>query len=143
VSDAFRVTLQTLQEGPTAVGAAGTHTLIVDRPVEGGGRGLGFNGGQLLYLAIGGCISNDLYREAAAQGIALTNVTVEVDGDFPGVGAPSTPVSVTVDVAGDASVERLRTLVDHVAEIAEIPLSMRDTTPVSVSVRRVESRPTP
>ena len=100
-------------------------------------------GGQLLYLAIGGCISNDLYREAAAQGIALTDVTVEVDGDFPGVGAPSTSVSVTVDVAGDASVERLRALVDHVAEIAEIPLSMRDTTPVRVSVRRVESRPTP
>ena len=57
------------------------------------------------------------------------------------MGAPSTPVSVAVDVAGDASVERLRTLVDHVAEIAEVPLSMRDTTPVRVSVRRVESRP--
>jgi putative redox protein len=143
MSDAFRVTLQTLQSGPTAVGAAGPHTLIVDRPVEGGGRGLGFNGGQLLYLAVGGCISNDLYREAAAQGIALSDVTIEVDGDFPGVGAPSTPVSVTVDVTGDATVERLRALVDHVAQIAEIPLSMRDTTPVSVSLRRVESRTTP
>jgi putative redox protein len=62
------VTLQTLQGGPTAVGAAGTHTLIVDRPVEGGGRGLGSGGGQLLYLAIGGCISNDLYRQAPNQG---------------------------------------------------------------------------
>jgi putative redox protein len=143
MSDAFRVTLQTLQGGPTAVGAAGTHTLIVDRPADGGGRGLGFNGGQLLYLAIGGCISNDLYREAASQGIALSDVTVEVDGDFPGVGAPSTPVSVTVDLAGDAPAERLRALVDHVVEMAEIPLSMRDTTPVSVSVRRVEGRPTP
>jgi hypothetical protein len=70
-------------------------------------------------------------------------VTVEVDGDFPGVGAPSTPVSVTVDLAGDAPAERLRALVDHVVEMAEIPLSMRDTTPVSVSVRRVEGRPTP
>lgn len=69
-------------------------------------------------------------------------MTVEVDGDFPGVGGPSTPVTVTVDLAGDASAERLRALVDHVAEIAEIPLSMRDTTPVSVSVRRVEGRPT-
>jgi hypothetical protein len=69
-------------------------------------------------------------------------VTVEVDGDFPGVGAPSTPVTVTVDLAGDAPVERLRALVDHVTEIAEIPLSMRDTTPVTVSMRRVESRPT-
>jgi uncharacterized OsmC-like protein len=76
MSDAFRVTLQTLQGGPTAVGAAGTHKLIVDRPVEGGGRGLGFNGGQLLYLAVGGCVSNDLYREAATQG----DRTVGCDG---------------------------------------------------------------
>ena len=143
MSDAFRVTLQTLRSGPTAVGSAGTHTLIVDRPVEGGGRGLGFNGGQLLYLAIGGCISNDLYREAASQGIALSDATVEVDGDFPGVGAPSAPITVTVDGTGDAPAERLRALVDHVAQIAEIPLSMRDTTPISFSVRRVESRPTP
>jgi putative redox protein len=143
MSEAFRVTVQTLRGGPTAVGSAGPHTLIVDRPVEGGGRGLGFNGGQLLYLAIGGCISNDLYREAATEGIVLSDVTVEVDGDFPGLGSPSTPISVTVDVTGNASVEELQALVDHVAEIAEIPLSMRDTTPVSVSARRVESPPTP
>lgn len=142
MSDAFRVTLETLQGGPTAVGVAGPYTLLVDRPVEGGGRGLGFNGGQLLYLAVGGCISNDLYREADAQGIVLSDVTVEVDGDFPGVGAPSTPITVTVDLTGDVSVERLRALVDHVAEIAEIPLSMRDTTPVNVTARQVTSRTT-
>ena len=142
MSDAFRVTLETLQGGPTAVGVAGPYTLLVDRPAEGGGRGLGFNGGQLLYLAVGGCISNDLYREADAQGIVLSDVTVEVDGDFPGVGAPSTPITVTVDLTGDVSVERLRALVDHVAEIAGIPLSMRDTTPVNVTARRVTSRTT-
>ena len=67
----------------------------------------------------------DLYCEADAQGIALSDVTVEVDGDFPGVGAPSTPITVTVDLTGDVPVERLRALLDHVAEIAEIPLSMR------------------
>ena len=142
MSDAFRVTLETLQGGPTAVGVAGPFPLLVDRPAEGGGRGLGFNGGQLLYLAVGGCISNDLYREADAQGIVLSDVTVEVDGDFPGVGAPSTPITVTVDLTGDVSVERLRALVDHVAEIAEIPLSMRDTTPVNVTARQVTSRTT-
>lgn len=68
MSDAFRVTLQTLQGGPTAVGAAGTHTLIVDRPADGGGRGLGFNGGQLLYLAIGGASRTTSTARRRARG---------------------------------------------------------------------------
>jgi DNA-binding Xre family transcriptional regulator len=46
--------------------------------------GLGFNGGQLLHLAIAACISNDLFREAARLGITLSRVQVVVDGDFDG-----------------------------------------------------------
>jgi len=45
----------------TSLGSGEPFTLVVDRPTEGGG--LGFNGGQLLYLAVAGCISNDLFRE--------------------------------------------------------------------------------
>jgi putative redox protein len=62
----------------TALGSAGPFTLVVDRPVEGGGSGLGFNGGQLLYLAVAGCISNDLFRDARAAGIELSHMRVKV-----------------------------------------------------------------
>jgi uncharacterized OsmC-like protein len=41
----------------TSLGTAEPFTLVVDRPTEGGGGGLGFNGAQLLYLAVAGCIS--------------------------------------------------------------------------------------
>ena len=44
----------------TALGSAGQFALVMDRPAEAGGGGRGFNGGQLMYLAIAGCISNDL-----------------------------------------------------------------------------------
>lgn len=38
-----------------AMGWAGSHTVIADRPVgKAGGMGLGFNGAELLALAIGG-----------------------------------------------------------------------------------------
>ncbi len=77
----------------TAVGSAGTFTLVVDRPVEAGGGGLGFNGGQLLYLAVAGCVSNDLFREARAAGITLTYVRVRVRGDFSG----DPPVSEAIE----------------------------------------------
>ena len=60
----FEVTTVTVQGKPTAIGSAGPFTLVVDRPAEAGGGGVGFNGGELLYLAVAGCISNDLFREA-------------------------------------------------------------------------------
>src|SRR4051794_8635979 len=66
----------------TALGTAEHFTLVVDRPIEAGGGGHGFNGGQLLYLAIAGCISNDLFREARSAGITLSHVRVRVHGEF-------------------------------------------------------------
>ena len=58
----IQVELRNVAGEAAAIGSAGPFTLVVDRPVDGGGLGLGFNGGQLLYLAIGGCVSNDLFR---------------------------------------------------------------------------------
>ncbi len=57
----------------TALGTAGPYTLVVDHPLEGGGGGAGFNGGQLLYLTVAGCISNcrnQLRGAARVQGHA-------------------------------------------------------------------------
>ena len=69
-----------------ALGWAGAHTIVVDRPDgKAGGQGLGFNGAQLLALTIGGCFCNDLRYVAHAKGVALgkisVSVTVELDGD--------------------------------------------------------------
>jgi putative redox protein len=114
----------------TALGSAGSFTLVVDRPEEGGGGGLGFNGGQLLYLAVAGCISNDLFRDARAAGIELSRVRVRVEGDFVGDPAVSEEIYYEVDVSGDAPEERLRELIDRVDEVAEIPNSLREGTSV-------------
>jgi uncharacterized OsmC-like protein len=104
--------------------------VVVDRPADAGGGGLGFNGGQLLYLAVAGCVSNDLFREARAAGIELRSVQVTVHGDFSGDPAVSTEISYDVYLEGDAPVQRLRALVDHVDAIAEIPGSLRSGTAV-------------
>ncbi|WP_352751767.1 hypothetical protein [Mesorhizobium sp. M0518] len=50
------VELRNMGGTQAAMGWVGGHTIIVDRPEgKAGGMGLGFNGGQLLALAIGGC----------------------------------------------------------------------------------------
>jgi organic hydroperoxide reductase OsmC/OhrA len=68
-----------------AVGRAGTHSVIADRP-EGkfGGLGLGFNGGELLALAIGGCFCNDMQAIADQMGLTIADLRVSVDIDFDG-----------------------------------------------------------
>jgi putative redox protein len=122
---------------PLAVGSAGAHTLIVDRPANGGGEGLGFNGGELLYLAVAGCVSNDHFREAAAAGISLSMVRIRVSGDFAGEPAVSTTIDYEVELAGDAEAARLNELVERVDRIAEIPNTIRGGTEVRLTSARV------
>jgi uncharacterized OsmC-like protein len=130
MSEAYRVEVQSVAGGPTALGWGGVATAIVDRPVDGGGRGLGFNGGQLLNLAVAGCVSNDLHREAARRGIRLDHVRIVADSDYTGDPAMSTPIEYEVEIAGDASDDALAELVAYVDEIAEIPNSLRRGTQV-------------
>ena len=136
----FEVVVRNVAGEPAAIGNAGPHTLVVDRPGDAGGRGLGFNGGELLYLAVAGCISNDLFREARAAGITIDRVQVVVRGDFTGDPAVSSEVEYDVSLEGDASEDRLRELVARVDEIAEIPNSLRRGTTVRLGHTRV--RPT-
>lgn len=121
----------------TALGSAGPFTLVVDRPVELGGGGLGFNGGQLLNLAIAACISNDLYREAARMNIALRRVRVTASSEYGGRPVVSGPIDYEVEVDGDASPERLAELVSLVDRIGEIPNSVRGGTEVRLAATKV------
>jgi putative redox protein len=132
MSDAYRVRLRTVGDGPTALGEGGQFTLVTDRPTAAGGGGLGFNGGQLLYLSIAACWSNDLYREATTMGIELDGVEITVDGDFPARGSGSTPIAVDVVVHSSAPEERVRELIAEVERVAEIPRAIRDATPIEV-----------
>lgn len=121
----------------TALGSAGPFTLVADRPLEGGGGGKGFNGGQLLNMAVAGCISNDLFREAAAKSMRLTHVRVTVTSDYTGNPAVSTPIEYQVEIEGEATREALDELVAHVDAIAEIPNSIRRGTEVRLTSTQV------
>jgi putative redox protein len=132
VSDAYRVRLRTVGDGPTALGQGGPFTLVVDRPAAAGGGGLGFSGGQLLYMSIAACWSNDLYREAATMGIELDGVEITVDGDFPARESGSTPITVDVVVRSSAPEERVRELIAEVERVAEIPRAIREGPSITV-----------
>ena len=77
-----KVEIRTVASGSLAVGSSGPRTVTIDRTKEAGGQGLGFNGGELLLLAIGGCYSNDIFREASKRGINVRSVQVTVSADW-------------------------------------------------------------
>ncbi len=92
------VELRNIEGTEAAAGWAGGHTLVVDRP-EGraGGQGLGFNGGQLLAMALGGCFANDLRYVAADMGVKLGKIALTVTLDMDGQPLLATKATMKVD----------------------------------------------
>ena len=104
------VKLRSLPDTAAAVGWSGGHSVTVDRPPGvAGGLGLGFNGGQLLGLAIGGCFCNDLHYVAAAAGVELTDLCVDVTLELSGepLLATAAHMSVKATAAGGADVSAI------------------------------------
>ena len=89
------------------------------------GYGSSVNGGELLFLALATCYCNDLYREAAARGIALHAVEVEVSGEFGGRGEPASGITYRASAKGDASAEDLAALLKETDRVAEIQNTVR------------------
>jgi organic hydroperoxide reductase OsmC/OhrA len=121
------VQLRSIPDTEAAVGWAGTHTMVVDRPDgKAGGKGLGFNGGQLLGLAIGGCFCNDLQYVAHDMGIQLSSIQVDVTVTFDGSPLLATHALMHVDV----------TTLDKGADVGALITRAREISTVSNSIKR-------
>jgi organic hydroperoxide reductase OsmC/OhrA len=121
------VKLRGIPETQASIGWAGAHSVVVDRPAgKAGGQGLGFNGGQLLGLAIGGCLCNDLYYVAHDMGIQLTSVAVDITMTFDG--NPLLATSAAVQIAIDAA--------DQNADVNALVQRARAISTVSNSIAR-------
>jgi len=128
----MKVDIRSLQEHSLAVGSSGSRTVTIDRSTEAGGLGLGFNGGELLLLAIGGCFSNDLYREAPKFGVQISSVHIEVSCEWGGEPLRAQSVTLCTHVKSDAPATTIRELIAHASSVAEIPNSLRLGTEVRI-----------
>ena len=126
------VEIRSLENHSLAVGSAGSRTVTIDRSKESGGLGLGFNGGELLLLAIGGCYSNDVYREAGKRGIEVKSVQVTISADWGGDPVRAQDVAFSVMVDADASEQEILELIQHTDRVAEMPNSLRLGTEVKL-----------
>ena len=126
------VEYRVLPDTRAAVGRAGAHNVIADRPEgKSGGMGLGFNGGELLALAIGGCFCNDMQAIADEMGLAISDLRVRVDVDFAGTPSRATDARMSVKCTlADGS--EPSELIARAKAVTTIGNSLRDGFPVSI-----------
>ena len=118
-----------------SVGRTGQHSVIADRR-EGvsGGMGLGFNGGELLALAVGGCFANDLQVIAEQMELEIADLAITVAVDFGGDPRRATDVRMEVNCSlGDGSDPG--PLIERAKEYTIIGNSLREGVPVAISAR--------
>jgi putative redox protein len=124
--------VRTVDGASAAIGWSGPRTVTIDRSESAGGLGIGFNGGELLLLAIGACYTNDLFREAAKKNMTLKSVRVDVDGDWGGEPVRAQNVVFSVRAEAKATENEIRDLIEHTDKVAEIHNSLRMATKVSL-----------
>ena len=90
-------------------------------------------------LALATCYCNDIYREAAKAGMAVTAVDVECGAEFPAEGAPASKVTYSVRISARGSEEQIRDLAGRVDALAEIQNTVRAAIPVALT--RIEAIP--
>jgi organic hydroperoxide reductase OsmC/OhrA len=123
---------RTLPGTRAAVGRAGAHHVVADRP-EGtaGGMGFGFNGGELLALAVGGCFCNDVQALADEMGVTVADLKVAVSIDFGGTPSRATNVRMDVDCKLEDGADPAP-LIERAKRLTTIGNSLRSGVPVEI-----------
>ncbi|WP_145167234.1 OsmC family protein [Rhizobium sp. SJZ105] len=127
------VELRNVAGTEAAIGWAGGHTVVVDRSEgKAGGMGLGFNGGQLLALAIGGCYCNDLRYVAHDLGIKIGEIAVTVKLELHGAPLVATNAVLSVRCTTlDGSDPK--TMIDQAWSICTIANSLNRGVPTTLN----------
>jgi len=94
---------------------------------------LGYNGGELLFLAVGACYTNDIYREASKRGINVKSVQVDVEGEWGGEPVRAQNVRFSPKIEADADEKEIMELILDTDRVAEIHNSLRMGTQVTLA----------
>jgi uncharacterized OsmC-like protein len=121
-----------------ATGWANTRSITIDGRPDGPGLNIGFNGTELLCLAVGACYTNELFCEAERRGIRIRSVHVDVTAEAGGCEARDLTVSMRVEA--DAREASVADLIEHTDKVASIPNLLRLGTSVRLTDAHVVVR---
>lgn len=93
--------------------------------------GLGFNGGELLALAIGGCFCNDMQAISQEMGVAIVDLRVNVTIDFAGAPSRATGAGMTVECVLENGADPTE-LIERAKALTTIGNSLRAGFPLAI-----------
>jgi len=126
----IEASFRTIPGTQAAEGRTGEHAVVVDRPAGiAGGAGAGMNGGQLLALAIGGCLANDVRYVAAVRHDTIDDVQVDVSLEIDN--GLVTAADVVIRLVAPEGVDTAA-LVDQAVAASTVLAAVRDGFPVTV-----------
>jgi uncharacterized OsmC-like protein len=102
-------------------------------PPKANGFGSSANGGELLFLSLAVCYTNDIYREASKMNIRVEMVEVEVSGDFGSEGEPANNITYNVKVTANADEKAINELIYQTDKKAEIQNTLRTINTISLN----------
>ncbi len=115
-----------------ALGVAGVHSVIADRPEgKAGGMGLGLNGGELLAFALGGCLCNDLQVLADETDEAIADLRIAVTLDFDGTPSRTVGAQIAIDCRLESGADPAE-LIERAKALTNIANSLRVGIPVDI-----------
>jgi organic hydroperoxide reductase OsmC/OhrA len=127
-----RIEYRLLPGTRASLGRAGAHHVVADRPEgKAGGMGLGFNGGELLALAVGGCFCNDVQALADDMGVEVADLSVSVSVDFAGTPSRASEVRLEVDCRLEGGADPMP-LIERAKRLTTIGNSLRVGVPVRI-----------
>jgi organic hydroperoxide reductase OsmC/OhrA len=127
------VTLRSIPDTEATIGWSGGHSVVVDRPRgTAGGIGLGFNGGELLGLAIGGCFCNDLHYVAHDMKVRIAALAVDVIVEFEGKPLLAKAATISVSVKAVDPGADIGALISRAQAISTVSNSLSRGFPVRV-----------
>jgi putative redox protein len=96
----LEVTVRQVHATPTSEGQIREHRVLVDRPAAKGGHDRGPMGGELLLVALGGCLMSNLIAAAAARSIRAEGLEVRVQGTL--ASAPPRVEAIDLEVRAES-----------------------------------------
>ena len=134
---ANKITVQLRQISASTLEATiGRHQVLIDRPAVKGGSDAGPMGGELFLAAVGGCFMSNLLAAIRARGADISDVRVEVVGDFAESPARFAGIELRV------SAERAgRELLERLVEVADRGCIMMNTLRGNLEVRVLVASP--
>lgn len=126
----IEATFRTIPGTQAAEGHSGGHRVVVDRPAGvAGGRGSGLNGGQLLALAIGGCLANDVRYVAAEREIDIEDIEVDVDVTVDNGTVSSAAVKIGIAASDQVDSDALAR---EAVSVSTVVSALREGFPISI-----------